>query len=358
MSQEPLHVTDTVEPVQDPSWESLAEQIDTIHPALRAHVEHNLAIRGIQAAHTNTREVNKPATVDKSPQQPAAGSHEKKGGQESSAESIAEAFADAQNSVYKLSADPRLHRACEKRGIDPYDDVSTPGYWRTVSEFGRERIARIREQHGDSLKLQALELMVTTPEYLFAQSALRRGSGYRQTAEGRRDRDTTIGFNDQLRDFATKYPELRANKVSSMMLTMANMSIEDKDVRQAASQTVLDVVRGARYELGFGQLLAAGGRKFRKGTAQEDGKGTDYIVEGTGGRELHVDAKASLYAVEEEGSKGVYAIRRDGRITMYALLRDYDFRGGFFVPEELAAERGEALNHQLDMAERELLGVA
>jgi hypothetical protein len=352
---EPLeHSAVALDPTSDAAWQEFAPQVPDLHPAVRPHAEHHLAIRRIAQAGMQ-------AQAEQSGGDAAAGD-EGTGTPESkrpgaSLEQIADAFASAQNNVYKLSADPTLHKYLSEHKIDPYDDIATPQYWHAVADFGRGRINRMREQYGDNVKLRAFELMVTTPEYLFAQKALK-NPAHRYTPEGEQDLQTTIAFNEQLRDFATTHPELRANKANAMMLTMVSMAIEDKPVRQAAAQIATGAIRGAQYELGFGQLLEAAGRKFRKGTREEDGKGIDYVVQGSGGRELHVDSKASLTEVNNRGSEGAYAIKPGGKIVMYAMLQDHDFGGRFFVPPSLAVERGEALSQQIDMAEHDLLKAA
>jgi phosphopantetheine adenylyltransferase len=364
MSEEP-RVLDATEPPQEPTWEGLAAQVRSgeVHPGLAPHVAHQLAMRGmVHAANALTtgaavRQGQETLAARNATTEHAAPATPERARPNVSAEQISEAFAGGQHNIYKMTADERFDKSCLDKKIDPYEDIATPEYWRAFSEFGQERIVEIRQKAGDSLQLRTLELMVTTPEFLFAKGALHNPM-HQHSKEGKRDLAVAIAFNERLRNLALTYPDLRTESVNNAMLSMAKTAIEDKGVRKFASRIANDTVRGAMYELGFGQLLEASGRGFRKGSSAEDGKGTDYAVIGRSGGEIHIDAKASLAKVREAGSEGAYAIRSDHRVTMFALLHDHEFGGKFFVSETLARERGQMLSQQIDMAERDLLGVA
>src|SRR5581483_4820320 len=80
---------------------------------------------------------------------------------------VALAFARAKQQLYEMTAGESFQQACAAEGIDGYG-FDDPAYWHFVAKKVSSFAAKVRAQRGDSLSLSALELLASTPEYLFA----------------------------------------------------------------------------------------------------------------------------------------------------------------------------------------------
>lgn len=337
--------------VDHEGWLRVASQ-GGLHPALEPHLHRLLDQYGIPRPES-------PASEDSSTSAPEVTGAQQEAGRnpevaKASTAEIAEAFAGAQNSLYKLSADPKFHDACKEKGLDPYDDMDKPAYWEAVANFTTERVGKLREQHGDTLKLRALELAAATPNFLFHQGALNSNAA-RDPSERYHSRQTVSSFHNLVRNFATDYPETSVSGMTKGLLNITNVAIEDRGVRQSAAQSLQRAVRGAQHEVAFGQILEKTGRPARPAELDEDLAGIDYVVDNGTSKMLYVDVKASLSEVEARGSSSAFAIKPDGRVVMYSLVKDRELGDRFFLSEESADLKALALNQLLTNAQQELL---
>ncbi|HSH55439.1 MAG TPA: hypothetical protein VK983_01275 [Candidatus Limnocylindrales bacterium] len=262
-------------------------------------------------------------------------------------DAIAQSFDNAQQCLYKLTADPSFHATLIDHGVDPYDDMGTPKYWHEAAAYAQAAVARGRERGGDPLRLSAFELAAATPAFVFDES---------NTADHAASNHTTtknsVRYNSLLRNFAESFPDAHTSVVSAALVGVANRALEDPALRQAAPGIINNHIRGIQHEVAFGQILDHTGRNFRPADEIEDGYGYDYIIEGERNSELQVDVKASLHAIEKLGAiASAYAVRSDGRIVMHSLTKDEEFKGRFTLPEEVAASKAPVVDELLSHAE-------
>ena len=350
MSEQPLDAQGINPATQESyGWEHVAQDMPGWHPGLQEHAKRQIEARGLlptaeptevltapppdTVINLNTGNAEDDALIPEQPRHPA--------------EEITTAFAESQRTLYKLSADPQFHATCMERGVDPYDDMDKPAYWATVADYTHDRTARMRERGTDSIRIDALELLSTTPAYLFEQSALTQDKTsapdkQMQNGERRHSKEVVSYFNGLIREFAKKYPETRASDLTTALLNITNISIEDQALRQSANQEIHKTIRGAQHEIAFGQILAQTGRQFRPASLEEDLKGIDY-VDDEDTNPMYVDVKASLSELEARGSEGALVRKPDGKLIMYSLVKDSELNGRFHIGDQAAHDKAQAL---------------
>lgn len=256
---------------------------------------------------------------------------------------LREAFASAQQAVYKLTADPKLHERLVGKGIDPYADMDKIAYWDTLEEYSSEVVERHSSQSGKSLRLSAFELLAATPAFVLHQyesdAAVRQGRHKARDAQLRFSH-----FNSLIQNFASTFPDVRASLLESSLLGIVNTSVEHKDAHYAAGSLIHSTVRGAQHELAFGQILDKTGLPFSPSSLEMDVMGVDYIVHAARGRDIFIDVKASLSKMEGRNEfTRPYTRNPEGTIQMFSLIHDSDLRDRFFIEDGLATQRAPVL---------------
>jgi hypothetical protein len=300
-------------------------------------------------------------------QQPALSAEQAQAGPEA----VAEAFGKMRTVAMQINADPGFHVACEKQGIDPFEDAGKAAYWNIYAEYGQTRVRSIRERRQangltpNTLDLSALELMVTTPQYLYVQNRLN-DTDYARSEASRPDRTVASAFNTQIQDFAKQYPQARAKDVWGGMLGTANIAFRTVQAREDAAKVTKSAIRGARHELATEAIVRATGREVHDVDAAQDLAGKDRIVvpkvpESQSGNVRRgvaygIDVKASLEEVDtsQSGDTVSYRIKPDGNVVVYSLVSDHEFKGGFFLSPEQVQEKAIKTDKIFTEIERKL----
>jgi len=280
---------------------------------------------------------------------------------QASSEVIAQAFATAQDDLRTLTFDKDFHKDLDTHGMpDPFDAIGTPRYLAVLADYSRTHLDTLinSDLKVDRLRLHTLKLMASVPTFLHAKYALDSGAKL-NPVQVHSARLKVSRFNGQVAEFVTAYPQARVEDVSKALLGSVNATVENKRVREASFGMLSRTLFGIRHELAQGQLLKhlqeTTGRQFRTTTIQEDLEGADYIVQGDRVPTLILDVKGSSnQASQSSNYNGYYAIDR-GAIRLRSLLSEQDFRGKFFVPEQVAAARAPQLDHILKLAELEMV---
>ena len=364
MSEQPT-ATQTVqdEGVQPPyTWQQLAEDLPSMHEGLQIHGERLLAEHGVTLP--SPGEVTVASTVEVVDPIAEEAPLENVEQNQTTAEERKEAFAFGLQTLYKMTMDQKLQAKCEEAGIDP-TDVDDPAYWRMVANHAKERVSRLRDLTGDSLRLHAIELVASTPAYLLEQSALRRGqvtdphvSGTLKIANGKRlitgSQNVTESlkivsdYHSAMTELVQKYPDIKASELEMGLLDSVNVTIEDDEVRRAAGSEIRRRISGVQHEVGFEDILRQTGIRYRRATQIEDRQGFDFILNEGSFEVMRLDVKARLKEVTELGSDGPIAKDDKGIYIIFSMIGDAEFRGGFHLSDEVAKEKAKKLLEILD----------
>jgi len=347
MTERPAGNTLLPEPQEEiTTWEQVAEQAPGWHAGLHPHVNRLLAKHGIDAVvDTET------APADEAGKAAAE--------RVVTPAEIAQAFEHNRTGVRRLGASDDFAVRCAAKGVDPTGDMDKPKYWKVYAEYARGRQTAMREylareaagrqeKPRENLHLRTWELMTAAPEYLFEEYMMNSGRTHESEADRKHGKNVVSGFNRLVRAFARDFPETRTEMLETALLNVALSMVENDGVLEAAPDLLKSCMKGARHELGFGQLLRAAGRKYKEGTREQDQAGIDYEDTTNPNATLYLDVKASLAEVDPSASpEEPFKMRPDGKIVIYSLLLDREFKGRFFVPEHIVRERAAKLNEIL-----------
>jgi len=215
--------------------------------------------------------------------------------------------------------------------------------------YTTQAVQKEREEDGDSVYLDALEIMAATPQLLFARQTIHQN---RYTNEGDRALDTASEFNERIRNFAAKYPEIRVERLEAALQSAANVAIKGRSAREQAALGLHEVIRGAQHELAFRQLVLASGRECLSATRQQDRRGIDHAIRVPGGDWYFVDTKASLNKVERKGSDRVFAVVGHRQVMMLSMVSDQELKGRFQLSEKQVQEKMAAFEETMQSVER------
>lgn len=242
--------------------------------------------------------------------------------------------------MYKMQDDPNFLGICEQRGVDPFDDMSTPGYWQLFNKFAGQRITAMRERGASGLMIDTLELAALTPSHIYNQTyldslqPLLKQGGFKTLNPEQKERHAASlrqasEFNGHVREFGIQWNPQAAGLHKSLG-ELIPMSVE-KNGRVGAGRTLAACIRGAQHELGFAQILTAAGIANRPASTDEDIKGKDVIVTEPGYPALDIDVKASLTEIEAKGGANeAFAKDPRGTFKVYSLIKDSEFADGRF----------------------------
>lgn len=252
---------------------------------------------------------------------------------------------EAQAGFYDLTFEDEFEEFSKGSGLT-MDDTDKPEYWALVANYAHDKTF---DAHDQKERGSIAELIAATPDFIYTQASLERGrQGFAKSEVYNDARSRASYYNNLLRQVASRYPDAKASQLRAALENTANISIEDRNIKNFSVNTINSTIRGAQHEIAFGQLLARTGRDFREAEPEEDLRGVDYVAAGRRGRKLYLDVKASLHEVGKKGSEVAYAIDPvDGNITIYSLLTKEDLGDSFYVSEAIADRKGEALKIML-----------
>ncbi len=264
---------------------------------------------------------------------------------------IQQGFVTASEWLTETTIDPEFRKYHMEWGVAP-NDQRDPNYWRALMSYGYDSAANVRQESGSSVEIDAFELATATTAYVLEQHGMNHG-GFNSYEERESARQTTSYFNGIIRSFAENYPEVDVTDILAPLTKIVNTTMPQRGLRQDGEKYIKDVIHGAQHELGFGQILRAGGAKFRPASQEEDLHGIDYVVDNGHGKAVFVDVKASLSQIEARGSEKVFAVKKDhgtSRVIMYSCIREDEFGGKFWLSEEVAAQKAPVVLAQLASA--------
>jgi hypothetical protein len=327
------------------TWQDVADKMHEWPDPLQEHARRHLEAHGIAAPDRRDIAVAAMAgTVNQSesslpsrPEQRKTTEHERQ-----------EAFAFGLRTFYKLTADPNLHVRLQDAGIDPFgENIETNAkYWRIVSEFAKNRIAAYRKSSGDNLNLRSLEIFAATPAYLFEQRALEEGKR-NDSGERRQSMIAISNLHNLLVDYATDFPDVKADELSLQLLNVPNRLIRGKDFKQWAANDLRNRVRAVQHEVGFEDMLRQSGMPYRRATGKEDASGFDFIMNEGNVMQRKLDVKASLYKLGRDDAVSPVMLREEGVYAVYSMIVDREFRGGFHLSNDAAREKAQELLKRL-----------
>lgn len=268
-------------------------------------------------------------------------------------DTIAQAFDSARKNAQAMTSTAEFHDACAAASLDPYDDMDKPAYWETFSAYAYDAIAAEAGDQPLTMEQEARYLLAETPRFLFAQLELDSRSSLTREQKNY-DRSIASYYNGLVRNFATNHPTARVSDVKAGLLAMANISIEDKAVRQNAARAVHATLHGTQHELAFGQILGYTGLQSEAATLEQDLAGIDYMVQTQAGSWFGLDVKASDRLVTGDKRNQFLYTPKPGHpyeLVVHSLTRDNELRDQFFTPEETAAKKSGYVLSMLAAAE-------
>lgn len=207
-----------------------------------------------------------------------------------------------------------------------------PEYWETMAGFTETYLGS--NDILSPLEKESFALVTNLPTALTASFHLKQ-SGNRFYPEKKADKATACTYNNLIKHYVTSYPQ-KSEALQGRLLEAALATLGDGS-NEFTQNTLGEILKGVRHEIGFTRILDAGGFTYREATVEEDLKGRDIVVT-YDGHDIGVDVKASLSEMEARGSENSpYAIKNNGDIIMWSLLLDSQFNG-YFEPDSAHIE--------------------
>jgi hypothetical protein len=260
---------------------------------------------------------------------------------------------DARDAFYDLTFDEGFNGLLSEQKLSP-EDTDKPEFWHMAAGFASDKCAGEQKNGASRKQLVLHELFAATPSFIYDNALLGQNN---QSAipeeEFRAAKENVSYFNSLIRETAEAWPDMPASTLAKNLMGIATISIEDNFVKHRAVESIRSSVRGAQHELAFGQLLEKTGRGFHSANVEEDLDGIDYVVQRPNGGEDYIDVKASLFEIESRGGEhnALFARKSAGHLVMYSMLKNGDLDDKFFIPDEVAATRGQLLEETLEDAE-------
>lgn len=334
------------------AWHGVAQDMPGWHEGLQQHAARNLGQRGLShLVEVQTDPEPLPLSVEASP----------------SREAIAQAFETGNKMLQRITQDSHFDALCAEKGVDPYN-TDTTSYWETVETFVLARTAALRSRgQADELKLSALELVAATPNFLIHTDQIKKGDEWHNASQEDQDKsnaskEVSSQFNTRIREFATRFPNTRVSSLETALLKSANSAdLVYSRLASDINNNIRRTIRGAQYEMGFGQILEAMGVNYRPShDANEDARGIDWVI-GDGTRDvMRIDIKSSLTEIDKlnSGHNGTpYHTKRDaahnGDVVLYPLLTDAQFHDSFHISEKTAEMTAPKISAYLAQARRD-----
>ena len=271
-------------------------------------------------------------------------------------EERAEAFKQGLKEFYDIPFQQEFISYCADRGVG-IDDVEKPSYWTAVAVYASGISDKARSNGKPERNALTAELLAATPDFIYNNAYLNyQGHDYDDPKVRRNIHQAKASasyYNGLLRDTAQAWPGIKASELSASLLGIANISIENKHIKNSATYTINSAVRGAQHELAFGQILEKTGRHIRSASTKEDLHGVDYVVTDERGNSTYIDVKASLRQVSERDKRHAAPFRRtqDGHLVMYSMVSEEDLNDGFSIPDDVAKQKGEYVETLLQDAQ-------
>lgn len=253
-----------------------------------------------------------------------------------------------------LADDPDFQDLCRQRGvpIGRADDPDNPRgfyYWRTAADYAFGHFRKRRNNGATEQEVVLEELSLATPAFLYDQRYLDRHHFEHHNPDVHNAKETASYYNGLLRSAAREWPDLTPRRLAGHLVEVAEATIHNQHLREAAPRHIHDAVRGAEHEYKFGQFLALTGRHFREARVDEDMHGVDYVVTDERGGPTHlIDVKASVAQITHDGHPHwTYERAHDGHLIMYSMIAGHELGESFSVPTPEATEKAEHLEHIL-----------
>lgn len=265
--------------------------------------------------------------------------------------SIEEAFANSRQELYDLTFQEGFDTLREQRGISE-DATDTPAYWEVAADHANQAADKARMAGQSEKEIVLTELIASTPDFVYKQTALKQGKGQLPQEEYDHYRRTTSYYNGLIREVAEQWPDLKVSQLQRHLLNAANIAVENRNVKHEAASAIEAAVTGAQHELGFAQIASRTGRKVESSTVEQDLKGIDLLTTAVDQPTLKLDIKASLYSVTKmsRDANKPFAIAKDGQITIFSLISKDEFRDKFFIDDKLVEQKAPVADRLLNEA--------
>lgn len=282
---------------------------------------------------------------------------------------------EAASIVNYFPEEPEFTKVLEAHDIDPRDKTN-PDYMHALSLYAQDYLEarKIDEIISPSTQEHVL-MLANTPYFLAVQQELnfyeserkhRRLTDDEYTRYSTELKPYAVWYNHMTSDFIYSHPESRVSDINGTLLYMAlpYFPQEEHEVIQHVSSTT----RGARTEAVARMLLDKIDLPYRAGSASEDMKGGDILLDFRG-RKIKIDLKSSPKPIarilgadfdnfpEDQVAYAIVYDHRDngaGSIVLYAGFTDEDLGDNCRLDPEILAMKSEALAEQIQKALSEL----
>lgn len=298
---------------------------------------------------------------------------------------IEQLLENSRSGLHDIVQDPGFVTLCHKRGLK-LEHARGFQYWRSVADYAYEKYKTLRENGGNKHYLVIAELTLTTPVLMYTQQFLDRHAHDHNNPAVIDAKELVSYYNGLVREAARSWPALKPSQLDDHMHSITAETVGDDEALDYVSYKIRSVIRGARSELGFEQLVDRTGRKSREATIDEDLHGIDRVILDSTGEPTHyIDVKASLSEIEhhryyreqqEQRFSGqryhhrphhehhrrhadhehghsrhnpalAYERTYDGHLIMYSPVSDDDFGDSFWVPAAILDDRAAELEETL-----------
>jgi hypothetical protein len=218
----------------------------------------------------------------------------------------------------------------QERGIDVMNRADNKEFW----DFFAEQAEQYIDKHyasGDSMvELDSIQVLSRLPQFLLADQRLS-ANDYPSTElladdpahPKMADKLTASRFNNALREYINKYPEVSARAFQG---ALTDMAIQMRNqARETDAQSINETLWGAQVESAFGRILANIGN-VRGATATEDVHNIDLVTEPDTPDEVCFDIKASDYKLDDIRRRLKLPTPSDPVQRMYVILHGHSQR--------------------------------
>lgn len=285
---------------------------------------------------------------------------------------------DARATIRRMATEPGFIHALAEKGLRP-TDRTTADYADILSWYG-EQYCEAAERAGttEQSEIDQVKLLANVPYYLHNQKQVARFDDIRKSrrltdeewTDYQEHKPYMVWYNQLLSDYAYAHPDDKMSSMNKELIEQAVTCFPRE--AQTVENHVKRATRGARTDAASRQLLDRTSLNYVPGSIEDDLRGGDMIVERHGKR-IKIDIKSSLgdIAAIRGGYDAIqsklisYAIlknRRDNNdkekhvVVLFPGFTDSDLKDslGLNMPEKDMQNRADFIEHQLELAFREL----
>lgn len=265
---------------------------------------------------------------------------------------------DPSHFIAQISRSPEFQTALPRKNIDTMPPDELGRHRRRAVALGAAAIARhLEQERGNSYDLEAnlMSLIAHMNSFYEGQRGVNayrdryddmklRDIPEKARAHYRMNKQKVTDFNHVLREVINAgAPQFDFNELLVFMTTQ-HIAMGGRDTQQEFHDMARSSLVGMRNEIAVEQVLIANGVNYELGTAEQDARGGDFIIEDT-----MIDVKASPRTAEDAKQEAI-RYGRNPNLIVWSHINFDDFEGKLTLPARLNQSVGHRLLPDIDKA--------